>query len=257
MHISKLVGKTLNETPIQPDPSRPLESSSVGIEVEVEGIDPYNDEFVFWRIAGDGSLQGGVEFISQPVWGTGITSALSELDTCLKKHKPYLSFRTSVHVHVNALDLDTNQLIHFIKLYLMYEPALFRLHKEWNRYENIFCVPAMKSTAIQRGYLNLLYDLENEQLRDSYVSYKYSALNPNSLTRFGTLEFRHMGGCCDVDKIDRWINILLQLKSAAIDQTDITKSSDVFQNLHSSMNIKANDLVEGREMLEFIQLNKG
>lgn len=257
MRISKLVGKTLNETPVKPDPTRPLQSSSVGIEVEVEGIDPYDFEFDFWNVVGDGSLQNGVEFVSQPVWGTGISAALLELDKCFKKHKPYLSFRTSVHIHINTLDLDTNELMHFIKLYLMYEPALFRMHKEWNRYENIFCVPAMKSTAIQRGYLNLFSDLEKDQLRDAYVSYKYSALNPNSLTRFGTLEFRHMGGCCDTKKIDHWINVLLQLKASAIDKVDITKSVDVFQKLHSSMNIKANDLVEGREMLEFIQLNKG
>jgi hypothetical protein len=254
MKLSTILNKQLNEFPVDLDYDRPHPQSSVGVEVEVEGVTSNSDDFKYWDVVHDGSLQHGLEFVSKPVWGTAISKALDELGYFFNKNPPYLSMRTSVHVHINTLDMTVDQLVRLIELYLYYEPCLFRLHEEWNRYDNIFCVPTKKSTAIQKGYAHLLNDLAHDRIRGEYVSYKYSALNPNSLKRFGTLEFRHMGGCCDVELISYWINILLQLKVAALEEKPFDKPQEVFGKYLEGLVIKPSDLIAGAEMLEFINL---
>lgn len=255
MNISEITGRKLVEKEVGPDKNRPHPHTSVGIEIEVEGIPgrPVSKwPFSWWTVKSDGSLSNGLEFVSEPVWGTAISEALKEIDEFFDKESPYLSFRTSVHIHVNVLDISAKQLEHFIKLYLFYEPALFRLHSEWNRYENIFCVPAKKSIKIQDGYASLISDVLADRCRTSYVGCKYSALNPNSVGVFGTLEFRHMGGCADVEKISNWINILLQLKVAALNKTTFDKPSEVFGDQLSYLKVNSKDIDEGWMMLDYI-----
>jgi len=256
MKISKMLGKRLSQFTIEPDYSRPHHQTSVGIEVEVEGVDATDEDFKRWTVTNDGSLQGGIELVSLPVWGSGISDALMELDNFFKRSPPYLSFRTSVHVHVNMLDLDTRTVIYLLNLYLFYEKPLFRLHQKWNRYDNMFCVPVRKSIDIQSAYSALIKDLERGRVKGSYVGHKYSALNPNSLSKFGTLEFRHMGGCSDVKEISNWINILLQLKVAAILREPFTDVNEVFGEYASMLKVTDKDLEEGRKMLNYINLKR-
>ena len=151
------------------------------------------------------------------------------------------------------LDINTHQLCDLVQLYNLYEPALFRLHEGWSRYDNIFCVPVRKSTAIQEGYARLLYDLEHDTLSRHYVAYKYSALNPNCISRFGTLEFRHMGGTADTEEISKWINILLQLKQAIVTEaTPWTDPDEVFGALHKELTIFPEDIAAGLEINDYI-----
>lgn len=253
MNISDIVGHKLVEREVAPDPSRPHPRTSVGIEVEVEGIQGRDSwPFRWWTVKHDGSLSNGLEFVTEPVWGTAITEALNEMSELFKEEPPYLSFRTSVHVHVNVLDMEPSELEHFIKLYLFYEPALFRLHNDWNRYENIFCVPAKKSVRIQDAYAKLIRDVGRGSCRPNYVSSKYAALNPNSVSNFGTLEFRHMGGSADMDRVSQWINILLQMKVAALNGEPFDRPRQVFGPIHDDLIIKDQDIDEGWMMLDFV-----
>jgi len=259
MKIGDITGRTLQEYAVSEDPNRPHPKCSVGIEVELEGIPQVSTAakkaLSLWTLAHDGSLQNGIELVSKPVWGSAITDALNELRKFFKTYKAYLSFRTSVHVHVNVLDLEPKELEHLIKLYLFYEPSLFRLHSDWNRYENIFCVPARKSVRIQEGYAALLHDVkERGQCGTSYVGCKYAALNPNSVGHFGTLEFRHMGGTDNVDRIDKWINLLLQLKVAAEASAPFDQPHDVFGKYEKELTIRTSDIQDGWNMLEYINM---
>lgn len=256
MKISELVGKKLDQFKVQSDRDRPSDTA-VGIEIEVENLQETGYNFKLWDTVHDGSIVNGVEFVSKPVWGTAIKDALDEMRVLFKEHDPYLSFRTSVHVHVNALDMTPEQLEHFVILYLMYELPLFRLHEHWGRYDNIFCVPARKSIKVQDGYAQLLQDLTANRVRPDYVGYKYSAFNPNALARFGTMEFRHMGGTADMDEVDKWINILLQLKLAADERVLITDSNIVFGKYRSLLDIRDEDIMDGVQLIDYIQMKRG
>ena len=256
MKISQLVDKKLDQYTVEPDSSRPS-NTAVGIEIEVENLQEREYGLKLWDQVHDGSIVNGVEFVSKPIWGTAIKDALDEIRVVFKAHDPYLSFRTSIHVHVNALDMTPAQLEHFVILYVMYELPLFRLHEHWGRYDNIFCVPARKSIKVQDGYARLLQDLTMERIRDDYVGYKYSAFNPNALARFGTMEFRHMGGTADMDEVDRWINILLQLKLAADENLPIGAPRQVFGEYYSLLDIREEDIVDGVQLIDYIQMKRG
>ncbi len=254
--LSQIVGRNLREIPVGPDYTRPHPHSSVGIEVEVEGIRGLmRDGMKRWRVdTNEGSLVNGVEFISEPVWGTAITDSLEELGEFFEQHPPHISFRTSVHVHLNVLDMDDEQLQHMIRLYLMYERALFRLHDKWNRAECIFCVPAASSVVIQQGYSQLFQHLKRGTVDRGYVPWKYSALNTNCLRELGTLEFRHMGGTSDMNEISHWINILLQLKVAALLDEPIDNPKEVWGEYHNALIITDEDMAIGHQLIQRLNI---
>jgi len=260
MLLSNLVNR---QTPrggskgVKKDPSRPIPDCVVGVEIELEGVTADPSKFTLWNIVPDGSLRDGIELVSIPVWGTDISLALKEVESYFKSNKPYLSFRTSVHVHINILDLTNEQLNKFIQLYILYEPALFRMHLEWDRYDNIFCIPARKSYSIQEGYATLFKDLKENSIRGNYVGYKYSSMNPNSIATLGTLEFRHMGGTDSVKKIDTWINTLMCLKKSAMSETDVCDYGTVFGSFIGDLQIEPSDIKEGLNIIEHINIING
>ena len=253
--LSKIFNKRLPEIPTAPDPKRPHPHTSVGIEVELEGVFHTQPEMKMWNVVGDGSLINGIEFVSEPVWGTAISDALHELSSVLRVNKPVVSFRTSTHIHVNCLDMTGPQLIKMIKIYLMYEAALFRLHE--GRENNIFCVPAYSSVVIQRAYGFLFdYVLEVPIHRWSLRS-KYAALNINSLLDFGTLEFRHMSGCVDVRLISNWIDLILQIKAASLrEDVDIRDPSDVWGVQLQHLDIRDGDLEKGQRIIDSVNMRR-
>ena len=259
MKLSKITRRSIPQYTVMPDYQRPHPQTSVGIEIELEGLRPYNIRFPFkrWKIVEDGSLRGGIELVSDPVWGSAIDDALEEISQFFGEYNPIISERTSVHVHVNILDMETEELIRFVNNYIMYEPALFRMHRNWDRENNIFCVPCYKSSEIQKSYSRLLYHLKRETLGNDYLPYKYAAMNPNSLYNLGTLEFRHMGGTKDVNQINQWINVLLQLKVSALLEADVNNLKDVFGEFSDLIDFKEEDLNNYQTVKDFFYLLEG
>lgn len=208
-------------TPFKPviDPS-----CYVGIEVEVEQIIkrpvPFNTDF--WRTVPDGSLRNnGVEYVSYPLRGKLIYIALEELATYLNKEQPKHEFtdRTSVHVHMNVRYLTDEQFLSLILVYQTLEPIFFHYTKRvpnTNREENNYCVPVNTS----KYYLKLpfyigsyLHTREPKFLHGLISRWrKYTAFNVAPVATQGTVEFRHLGGTCDVGLIHSWINMILHLR---------------------------------------------
>ena len=65
--LGQMVGKRLPEFAVGPDQARPHPHTSVGIEVECEGITIYEAcrwESKRWRAVEEGSIQNGCEFVS-------------------------------------------------------------------------------------------------------------------------------------------------------------------------------------------------
>lgn len=250
--LSKIFGKRLPEIPTLPDPLRPHPHTSVGIEVELEGRFPNLNEMKMWRVEREGSLIDGVEFVSEPVWGTAISDALEELQRTLEDNEPVVTFRTSTHVHINCLDITQDQLIKMMSIYLLYEVPLFRLHGD--RIHNIFCVPTHSSVEIQKAYASLYDYVSGAGRNTNNLRSKYAALNPNSLQTFGTLEFRHMAGCTDMGLVSDWINMLLQLKSAALRDVDMLNPREVWGDMLPSLQIEEGDVQLGMQVIDSINM---
>lgn len=195
--------------------------SLVGIEVELEEVTKKVPDYVrqWWAVVEDHSLRNnGLEFKSgMPYAGLNLVKSLEALNTFCATFKPGIGERTSTHVHINVLDMTPEQLFKMILVYAIFEQALFRVCGE-ERVNNIFCGSIMHCEG-NVEILGALGTLTAEGLHKSLAvgqeGGKYSSLNVQTITRFGTVEFRGHKGCFDKDEILKWVNLLLHLKKFA------------------------------------------
>jgi len=195
-----------------------IEGPLIGVEIEVEGTNlPRDMTRTGWTIHQDGSLRGeSAEYVfSKPVDYERANKILDKFAEKIATATDIsMSYRTSVHVHVNVRDMTFTQIYNMILLYTLYEDQFGQLAGD-HRIGNLFCL-RMKDA---KGYLDALRkaaelgrwnNLNSQHLR-------YSACNPVSMFSHGTLEFRAMRGTTDTHLIRRWYTLLLRLRHAATD----------------------------------------
>jgi hypothetical protein len=110
-----------------------------------------------------------------------------------------------------------------ILLGILFEPALFKIAGE-ERARNNFSLSSRYAT----GYfdnLSMAYNAKTSgEVADAlHDQFKYTAINvtppfneERAHPKKGSLEFRHHEGTLDMDRLSAWINILMCLKKAAI-----------------------------------------
>lgn len=196
----------------------------VGIEIEVEGggLKPTTSVPKFWHGKLDGSLRHGVEFFSSPLTPFQAFKATSIFYTVLKRNaskKIEFSWRTSIHDHLNALDLSVDGLKKLLLLSFLFEKVLFRF-TGGERDQCVFCTPVTES--LMRSLFSA-FILDEISFRDLVCGWpKYSAvnlrrmLNLDGFNALGTIEFRHLGGTKNLPVVLMWHNILLSLYKAAV-----------------------------------------
>lgn len=177
------------------DPSR-----LYGVELEIEGIvDLDATRYPGFTITNDGSLRNhGHEYISKPMTFSNLVYGLTGFFERNKFTEANYSERCSVHVHVNCLDLTMDQVKTVCLLYQTFERFFF-MFAGAERDKNIFCVPWYETTLTADALT------EDDNLRNWQ---KYTALNLLPLWEQGTIEFRHMPGTNDLEKITNWINLI-------------------------------------------------
>ena len=191
----------------------PLPDQLVGIELEIEHfpIDWSEASFGGFTFTEDGSLRNrGCEAITKPVAVKHVRGLLEAFYSAfgIRQERNY-SERCSTHVHFNVLPLTTEQVSTICLIYQTVESLLFRWVGE-DRENNIFCVPW--------NQCNLNYSVVTKMAgspanaNDVFRRWqKYAALNLIPIAEQGTMEFRHLYGTCDVQKIVQWISIISQI----------------------------------------------
>lgn len=226
--IGNIVGFSSPTMTYEEDDSLVLPKCLIGVEVEAENVqfnssketDYLRD--VGWRLDHDGSLRdNGCEFIlHSPLFGKDLVTSIQELCKIGNEKKFSMSERTSVHVHLDVRDMKPSCLSRLISLYLVFEKALYRFSSDNKREHNIFCIPYYLSDFnIHRLHylVNNGDEINRNKLYSSFSAFqKYSGLNIMSLFNFGSLEFRHLSGTLDSEKIIEWINIIQSMKKYAI-----------------------------------------
>jgi len=206
-----------------------------GIEVEVENVpNPTiaHEYRPYWDITVDNSLRNnGVEFVSIPLKCTQIEAALHQLNTSLPKDADF-SPRTSVHVHMNVRDLSIEHITNLLLTYTAVEELLFDWAGE-TRTNNVFCVRLTDT-----DYVNMYRDFTENPRRVVDRWNKYTALNFHPMECKGTVEFRHMEGTANSQRIMTWINLLSCIKLYA-KQQNITQLIYTLQNLNSTSEYEA------------------
>lgn len=206
----------------------------VGIEVELEGLPrpyyAYQEEGrldPYWNSVEDGSLRRssrghGVEFVfNTPMFGKDVVDALEVLHREVGDAVP--SPRTSVHVHLDVRDMDFNQLVKLLCVYLVIEPIFFH-QVDPSRKNNPYCVPLRSCRRYIKNLARGLSGTSNGNFISSiaqHSGYKYTALNVLPITSQGSIEFRHKEGTTDVPELLRWINMILSLKKYAMSSEEV------------------------------------
>lgn len=201
----------------------------LGIEVEAErihredGLMELSEDIYLWKNVADNSLRNnGREFVSIPMKGETIEFAIHTLKEHLTKDKTCIAHeytdRTSIHVHMNALDLTPEQYINTILTYVLVEPILYE-YVGGERNKNIFCVPITESNMTSTlGWIVQAYE---EGDTSAFVMnlggwQKYTGLNLLPTRHYGTIEFRHLVGTDDYNMIYGWLNLILSIKKFAL-----------------------------------------
>lgn len=210
-----------------PAPELPLPVNKIGIEIEMEGLKDKGSLFAltsngYWNIKDDSSLRGNAaELVSVPIFGEDIRTALEEVQAFFKakKYKPAFNARTSLHVHMEMVDLSKEELIRLIVLYCAVEPVLFNYCDD-TRQNNLYCLPISRIEEQKRRVARLIESLEASDRRAVQQHLqrwpKYCAINLNNITGIGTIEFRHMHGTVDTEEILTWIKLLMCIKKYAV-----------------------------------------
>lgn len=191
-----------------------------GVEVECEGRKLYPINNRYWKTEQDGSLRGvypseACEWVfKQPMSFDASILALKHLVTAQEEAVFNFSFRTSVHVHVNVLDLTWDQYMAMIYLYMLLEEPMMRKCGK-TRIANRFCLRVQDAEGIldtveymmQMGPPSL-YQIHQETV-------KYSALNLAATPKYGSLEFRGMEGNLDIPRLTEWLTAIRSIKENA------------------------------------------
>lgn len=222
MKLGKALGKPVFST-TKPSKALIIPEAKVGVEIEFENWDGTNGTSL-WDDVEDHSLRNnGREFITRGgMVGQQLIDAIEEF-CALAKAKGWSEGtpRAAIHIHIDCTDLDLakGELATLVSLYSIVEHMLFSYAGEWRRGCG-FCDALEDSEADLESLGKAMYDSKGAQLHrivaGNYLS-KYQALNLMALSKYGTVEFRILPTTFDSKRIITWINMLLQLKQAALD----------------------------------------
>ena len=239
---------------LAPDKQWPLPKCAIGLEWEFEnGI--YlrevmaRDKSGYFQIHDDGSLRDqGVEIVTSGdgLWGEDLTLAFSLMEKAImdttKQYgaggTPVCNYRTGFHVHLDVRDLEEKELHNLLMLYCVLERPIFNFVGK-DRYNSNFCVPWLRSDA-QFDVLKDIELIDEKTVGRIGVKIKqlqrYSALNCQSIYKFGTLEFRHMENALEDIGDQRaqkaFVRLIMHLKRLAVERAQFGLSGQaMFESL--------------------------
>ena len=184
----------------------------VGLELEIEGFDEEAERsFAGVDFTNDGSLRHsnkgrGIEAITSPIQIQYVRNLLTRFFEHYYIDETNYSERCSVHIHFNVQPLEWEHLSSICLIYQTVERVLFKFIGN-DRDQNIFCVPWNQCNLT----CNIIPSIKKYKDYAFRGWQKYTSLNLLPVLDKGTIEFRHMHGTCDVDKIMVWIGIISKM----------------------------------------------
>jgi hypothetical protein len=166
-----------------------------------------------WKIVTDGSLTGmsghfPMEIVSPVLSGEDGAEQVRKVCKVLNDLGAKVNSGCGLHVHVDARDLSLFQLKNVCKMFAKYELALDSI-QPGSRRHNGYCG---SNLARWGGNLDAAFakiDAANSQTALSNLNgTRYVKLNLESLSLYGTVEFRLHSGTTDAKKINGWIGLV-------------------------------------------------
>jgi hypothetical protein len=124
------------------------------------------------------------------------------------------NYRTGLHVHIDVRNLEANELLTMFVYYALFEPVIFQWVGD-RREGSIFCMPLYKAEGVLPQIIDAISAPAGVMKSVAAKIDRYAAFNLNSLSKFGTVEFRHMQTTFNTDRVIKWINICQSFKKYA------------------------------------------
>jgi len=194
----------------------------IGIEIELEGIfeKSYFNYLTYWATDSDGSLRnGGLEVkYSRPLCGEDINHSIKELYDKIEEYdrlafnRIRLSERCATHMHLDVIQYDQKQLVDLIVFLIIFEKSLFRL-TGIEREKSQYCIPIYNNKSLLKNIG--LIGSKPFISKELFMTSKYSNINLESISKFGSIELRSFRSTLDPAELLSWIRVVLKIKEAA------------------------------------------
>jgi|TARA_Y100000296_G_C5163010_1_gene252949 hypothetical protein len=192
-----------------------------------------------WDCVHDGSLNCGSEFRLREVYqGDQALDEVRKFCVFLHKRGYKIDDTCSVHIHIDARDMNLTSLKNLIKMHRRYEDFLYEFVRP-SRKDTRFCRPTKRTgpaaSTVPYSFEPLNAAMRAENLRDfkhayyqcgdhtnvssqyeeqetyKYYDGRYWGFNVHSMFLNGTVEVRHLHGTIDPDVINSWMMINLAM----------------------------------------------
>lgn len=166
-----------------------------------------------WKCTTDATVSGGCEVVSPPLSGDEGYRQLQLVCRALTEAGASINSSCGLHVHVEAGQMNREQIAAWVRLYAARQNAFDQLVAQ-SRRDNQWC---------RRWNTRLLESVLRRFVENGLMAAmsRYMSVNVNSYARRGTIEFRQHGGSVEYDKISRWVELLLATAEAAVAGTDV------------------------------------
>jgi hypothetical protein len=211
-------------------------AGDIGVEIECEGktVSWLPGQSVFWNVVPDGSLRNnGVEYIfRKPIKIGDLDAAMAEFTKLTKEAKFADSPRTSVHVHRNATGCTLQQVYNVYGFHWLVENMLVEANGA-NRVGNMYCLRIADAEDLYKCIIKGISTKEYFR-RAAGDHYRYSALNPAALLKYGSFEWRFIKGITDPHMISMWVRNLFKSSSEAMKFSTLSDLIDKFRKEDSA-----------------------
>ena len=194
---------------------------ALGFEIELEGIHggrwPQNIEG--WVRKDDGSLRNGKEYIfAGPQSGDMALSSLRAMAAKMAEVGVDPTFRCSTHVHLDVRDLNWDQYERTVLLYMVFEDMFFDHCQPYRRHSN-FCVPFQSNDWLSQYFGQRVIGCDSFTHKFAHLQSwpKYSGLNLQVTTTFGSIEFRGSHAIVDEAELIGLAQRMLYLKKFVVE----------------------------------------
>lgn len=164
-----------------------------------------------WKIVTDGSLStGGCEVVSPILSGDDGAEQVRKVCKVLNENGITVNRSCGLHVHVDARNLAFGQVRNVCKMFAKYEQQFDALLPE-SRRQNRFCSSNLATWggSLDAAFERLDHCHSVSDLQRANRENRYHKLNLESLSRYGSIEFRMHSGTVDAAKILAWVGMLL------------------------------------------------
>lgn len=217
--IGKLLGMPESRRTYEGTRLLALQKCFTGLEFEAEEVKSRlpvdQEEAGYWVEKEDNSLRNnGMEYVlREPLFGEDLLSSMKWICEWGTKERLGTNFRTGLHVHIDVRNLGPSELLSMIIYYALFEKVIF----DWvgdDRDGNIFCMPFYKAEGVLEPIVTALR--AGNKIKDAAKAIdRYAAFNLNSLSKFGTVEFRHLKTTFNYERVLKWVNICQAFKKYA------------------------------------------